>query len=260
MVLRWTMNIDKFQIWTNKVIGRTEDGSDQYERLEYPPYRGAMDNLIYPLGFQPFMRCHMQNGYGIYMRAPHPLQLDIGFEKLRFRHNEKLSRDVYEMMNGGELIYPHEGLKEAEFIIDQITNLMEFSEEAFLEALYRNHYYRLDDAEHCRNDLCGFSIDGKSIKVVANHPWRLSSGRRKRIDDVYQDFSIERDYRIILKDRKSIPGPNPMFEPWMIPEEENNPGVIDFKVREKVDCGSSIVMRDMLSMLQTLMMKRVSDF
>ena len=51
------------------------------------------------------------------------------------------------MTKGGDLIYPHEGLKEAEFIINQIKQLTEFSEETFLKALYRNHYYRLDGAE-----------------------------------------------------------------------------------------------------------------
>lgn len=56
------------------------------------------------------MRCHMQNGYGIYMRMPMPLQQDIQFEKLRFRHHEELSQRVYEMMEGGERIYPHEVL------------------------------------------------------------------------------------------------------------------------------------------------------
>ena len=38
--------------------------------------------VAYPIGFQPFMRCHMQNGYAMYMRTPNPLQKNIDFGAL----------------------------------------------------------------------------------------------------------------------------------------------------------------------------------
>lgn len=206
------------------------------------------------------MRCHMQNGYGIYMRAPHPLQEDFEFEKLRFRHNEKLSQDVFELMQGGELIYPHEGLKQAEFIIDSIRNLTTFSEKAFEYALYWSHYYRLEDAYQCRKDLRDFSIDGQTITIQENSSWSISAGRRRIIDDLYKGFSVENWYGIRIMERKKIPAPNPMFEPWMLPEEEAETGVIDFRHREKVECGSSIVERDCFNLLNTLLTKRLTDF
>ena len=49
------------------------------------------------------------------------------FEKLRFKHSVEFSRKVYDLMQGGELIYPHEGLRDAEFIIDNISKGTVFS-------------------------------------------------------------------------------------------------------------------------------------
>ena len=260
MPMRWTHAIPKFMPWSDKVVGHTDEGNAIYEHLDYPAYSGDVGNLIYPLGFQPFMRCHMQNGYGIYMRSAKPLQQDYEFEKLRFRHSEKLSRAVFELMEGGDLIYPHEGLKQAEFIIEEIRRTCTFSEDAFHYALYRNHYYRLEDAKQCKKDLGEFLVDGKPIVIQERVPWKISSGRRRRIDALYLDFSLEREYGIMIMERTKIPPPSPMFEPWMLPEEEGEPGVVDFKHREKVTCGSSIVERDLFNLMHTLMTASLPDF
>lgn len=69
------------------------------------------------------------------MRNPNPLQGDLGFEMLRFRHSERLSQRVFEKLLFGRL------------------------------------------------------VSGKSIGVSDRHPWKLSAGRRKGIDDAYRDFS-----------------------------------------------------------------------
>ncbi len=206
------------------------------------------------------MRCHMQNGYGIYMRTPHPLQKDSGFEKLRFRHSEALSQRVFDLMKGGELIYPHEGLGKADFIIDQIRNACVFSREAFQYALYKNHYYKISDESVVQEELHHFYIGGKRNEISDNHPWRISSGRRKKIDEIYKDFSVESWYGIRVLDRQKIPEPSAMFEPWMIPEENDGAGVTDFRVREKVNCGHSIIERDYFNLLSTMITQSVPDF
>ena len=46
----------------------------------------------------------------------------------------------------GNLIYPHEGLKQAEYVIEQIRTATSFSEEAFQYALYRSHYYKVEES------------------------------------------------------------------------------------------------------------------
>lgn len=260
MTMRWSMALPKFSTFSNNVVGKTLDGKDKYEHLIYPRYEGDVDNLIYPLGFQPFMRCHMQNGYGIYMRTPHPLQDDIEFEKLRFRHSEELSRKVFDMMHGGKLIYPQEGLKQAEFIIEQIRKATSFSEEAFKYALYRSHYYKMENEDAVKKDLMDFMVNGQPILIGSKYPWRLTPGRRNRIDSLYNDFDVEKNYGIKIMDRKCFPGPNPMFEPWMIPEENDGDGIIDFQTRERVNCGMSIVSRDIMNILATMMTAKLQDF
>ncbi len=260
MVWRWTDALPKFQLFTSKVVGKNEKGNNTYERLEHPIHRGSIPNLIMPIGFQPFMRCSMQNGYGIYMRQPQPLQNDNGFERLCFRHSERLSNKVFDMMQGGELIYPHEGLKQAEFVIKNIAEATSFSTEAFHEGLYRNHYYSLEDESKCLNDLNGFSIDGRHIVICDKHPWHLSSNRRRIIDNSYSDFSVERYYGIHIMDRKRIPSANVMFEPWMLPDKDDGNGVRDFKVRDRVQCEASIVERNALSLLRAVATAEKSDF
>lgn len=261
MAERWSFHGRDFLTSSDKVVEYKENGEPlRYEKLEHPIYRGNPGNLIYPIGFQPFMRCHMQNGYGIYMRNEQPLQQDIGFEKLRFRHSEKLSRWIYEKMQGGELIYPHEGLRQAEDVIEQIRNLKEFSEEAFLYALQRNHLFTLADMNKVQEELEQFCVDGETIRIVQRHPWKLSALRRKRIDEAYQNFSVEQWYGIHIITRQCIPGPSPMFEPWMIMEEQDEPGVVDFKVRREVRCGHDIYTRDYMRMLMMLMTAKMQDF
>jgi len=51
-----------------------------------------------------------------------------------------------------------------------------------------------------------------------------------------------------------------MFEPWMMPEEDAGAGVVDFRHRDKVECGSSIVERDMFNLLDMLMTAKLPDF
>lgn len=62
---RWMKECDKFSGCSNEVVSVDEDGQNRYRLYTFPEYKGGVDNLIYPIGFQPFMRCSMQNGYGI---------------------------------------------------------------------------------------------------------------------------------------------------------------------------------------------------
>lgn len=260
MALRWLDVLKKLDPWTDQPVEYDENGYARYGKLEHPIYRGNMENIIYPLGFQPFMRCHMQNGYGIYMRNAQPLQEDRAFEKLRFRHSEELSRAVFDLMKGGERIYPHEGLREVQFLIDQIRGETCFSEEAFRYALYRSHYYRMDEADRALEDLSNFRIDGRKIEITPVHPWKLSSGRRKKIDAIYGHFSVQDWYGILVLDRKQIPGPSPYYEPWMLPDETSGTGVRDFQAREIVECGTCIASRNCISLLNTVKTAKLPDF
>lgn len=259
MSLKWINALEDFSVGSDTVVSvyDKEDGSLVQKKL---PNICRESNIIYPLGFQPFMRCHMQSGYGIYMRNPVPLQNNCEFQKLKFKQSVELSQRVFDMMDGGKKIYPHEGLEKVEFIIDKIRKLTQFSVDSFEYALYRNHYYRIEDREKCLDELHNFSVNGEYIKIVDQHPWKLSSGRRKKIDRIYKDFSIEKDYGIMIRERKEIPGPSPMYEPWMLRSAEDEPGTIDFKLRAEVNCGSSVVSRSLSGLLYMIEKLNLSDF
>ena len=154
------------------------------------------NDIAYPIGFQPFMRCHMQKGYAMYMRKPNALQNNINFEKLRFRHSEELSNWIYDKMDGGKLIYPHEGLNEVDYIIKKISKLTIFSKSAFKYAIEQNRADLICDEKEILNALKAFKINGNNIVIQDKSEWHLSSGRRQRIDRLYSNFSVEEYYNI----------------------------------------------------------------
>lgn len=200
---------------------------------------GEPENLIYPIGFQPFMRCSMQDGYGIYMRTAHPLQEDPGFQKLRFRHDESLAATIFEEMEEGRKVYPYEGLTQAQHVIDKIRTLTTFSEKAFTYALRRSHDYRIVDADLCREELSQFKIlqDGQEvpIKIEEQSSWRITKPRRRLIDDFYRTFSLLQTYGIKAMQRNTSKGTG-LFEPWMLLEHEDSPGAVDFEPRSSAGC------------------------
>lgn len=262
MPMRWSMNLEKYSN-CGDAIGENEKGETGYELLTHPKYYENHDNLIYPIGFQPFMRCSMQHGYGIYMRKAQPLQEDIGFQKLRFRHSEELSRRVFERMDGGKAIYPHEGLVQTQFIIDEIKKSTVFSKVAFYYALKKSQYYRIVDEERCLQDLSSFKVkvDGndKTIEIIDKSPWKISSGRRKKIDALYQNFSAESFYGIRILERQTIPGGAEMFEPWMQLEYENSPGAADYESRAIIGC-ANLWTRDCMNLLALIKYAKLPDF
>ena len=105
-----------------------------------------------------------------------------------------------------------------------------------------------------------FSVNGNNIKIIDNHPWTISSGRRKKIDAIYNDFSLEKNYGIKVMERIQGSRPMPMYEPWMLRSTEDEPGTIDFKLREHVDCGDCISSRIWANMMMTLFTARLQDF
>ena len=176
--------------------------------INYQP--GSDEGMILPIGYQPFMRCHCQYGYGMHMKTSIPLQNNLSFEKLHFRHNEKLSRDVYELMDCGKKIYPEEGLDDFQDIIDSIIHATVFSEAAFLSALQKNDLF--SQADSYRLELEKSSICPTAIRICGKqHPFEVSRQRIRRANRKDEGFSIEEKYGIQL-------GTRPVYIP---PSEED---------------------------------------
>lgn len=69
-----------------------------------PLLKDVGSNIPVPIGYQPFVRSSIQSGYAIYDRGAIPLQEDSSFEELRFEQDPEFSKDVFDMMNGGNRI------------------------------------------------------------------------------------------------------------------------------------------------------------
>lgn len=110
------------------------------------------------------------------METPYPLQDDFTFEKLRFRHSERLSREVFELMDGGKKIYPQEGLNDFADIMDKICTTTEFSQEAFDYAMENTEFF--STATEAEAALSEIIILERPIQIVKNHnPIQVSRQR-----------------------------------------------------------------------------------
>lgn len=164
--------------------------------LEWEEKNECLKNVILPIGYQPFIRCHSQHAYAIQMETPYPLQDDFTFEKLHFRHSERLSREIFELMDSGRKIYPQEGLNDFADIIDKICNTAEFSQEAFDYAM--EHTTSFSSAAEAEAALSELGILEKPIQIVKNSPIQVTRQRIRALNRKYEGFSIEKEYGIRL--------------------------------------------------------------
>lgn len=147
--------------------------------------------VVFPVGFQPFMRCHMQYSYAIYMDEEMDLiKSETGFECLKFEHSEDLCNFIYSKTKNGEKIYPHEGLSSLNNELYQIQNSHQFSTEAFFE-VYKslNFGYSEIDLKNILNKS-GYTI-GKSLVSI-------SQAKIDLINEHYKSFDIEKTNNIKL--------------------------------------------------------------
>lgn len=99
---------------------------------------GCGTNLVMPIGYQPFLRCHSQYGYFIPMRSEWDLQdTASGFTMLCFKHDEKFCRYIFDLNEEGRLIYPDD--TDSIFIpsFDKVRETNIFSREVF-DIIYRH--------------------------------------------------------------------------------------------------------------------------
>ena len=156
-------------------------------------------HAIWPIGFQPFRRCDMQTGYGIFMNEPFPLQDDIQFEKLHFRHNEKLSQWIYDEMRQGKNIYPNDGLDEFSDVIDTIIKTNIFSEEAFSFGIKQSKFF--SDELNAKKYLAKVRLRDVPIKIESSDIFKLSRQRLRRMNHKTKDFDFEKCLGIQLRMR-----------------------------------------------------------
>lgn len=152
-------------------------------------------NVIRPVGYQPFMRCHSQHAYAIHMKTPYPLQKDNSFERLRFQHSVEFSQEIFHKMQNGKLIYPQEGLDDFNDLIDQIKHATTFSQEAFYRAFKQSSDFTSED--DCKKALAASTLFDKPIIISkTEHPVKISRQRLRKFNRKYENFDIEKAYGI----------------------------------------------------------------
>ena len=97
------------------------------EDVWYGLDNGDLDEMAFQIGYQPLMRCHHQSGYVYPLRCGKPLNEDHRFERMRFEQSVELSEWVFKMMDGGNKVFPQEGIGEIRDVLIQIQNAKRFS-------------------------------------------------------------------------------------------------------------------------------------
>ncbi len=140
---------------------------------------------IMPIGFQPFMRCHRQYGYAYVMDEYEDLYDSKTFQVMKFKHSIGLSEKIYNDMDGGNKIFPREGLNSIQEEINQINKASTFSKGAFETA------YRLLNMDKYNIDIMR-ELRKKGIDI-SDSPVKLSRQGIRNIDRKYKgiDFSKE---------------------------------------------------------------------
>lgn len=149
---------------------------------------------VFPVGFQPFMRCHMQYAYAIYMDENMDLnKSESGFECLKFRHSEELCNYIYSKMDNGRLIYPHEGLNILSDEINSIQNCSVFSIETFIK-VFNNLNFGYSEVRMLE------LLKNSGIEIVENTK-KIAQSKIEHVNNFYENFDIETLYNIKLQTR-----------------------------------------------------------
>lgn len=85
---------------------------------------------VYPIGYQPFIRCEKQSAYYIPASIKYDLYQDPTFQKIRFKLNEDLCQWIYNEMDQGQAIYPKDVSGDCSSIAEEIKRSNEYSEAA----------------------------------------------------------------------------------------------------------------------------------
>lgn len=136
-------------------------------------------NIITPIGYQPFMRCSQQYGYMMLVKDKnYDMMQDPLFDKFKFRLDEELCSWIYEEMDKGNAIYPHEDIPNIEQYIGTMNDQHIFSEYVF-ENLMKEMDIGTDGKQKLKDILKGY---GYSIR---SHISYISNNKLDRINKKY---------------------------------------------------------------------------
>ena len=92
----------------------------------------SAEEIIMPIGYQPFMRCSAQYGHMLLTKNhDYDMLQDPLFEKVRFKHDEGFCRWIFEEMEQGAKVYPVNDIPQIEKQMEKICSAHVISPETF---------------------------------------------------------------------------------------------------------------------------------
>lgn len=141
--------------------------------MQYIVKDNNINNLIMPIGYQPFMRCSAQHGYMLLCSSDqYDMYHDVNFEKFKFRLNENICCWIYNEMEQGNKIYPENDFPNIEKIINSINNSRHFSEETIM-AFAESQNITIDDIRPSLHNM-GYSIRKKTNYISQSKLQKLN--------------------------------------------------------------------------------------
>ena len=196
--------------WHPLTLDDTEEAEEKkygliFQRPVFPWSMMPDDNHpIFPIGYQPFIRCSNQTGYTIPMMEGDDLKtMNLpGMQLLRFRHNPKLSQWIYDKMEGGNKIYSKKdvlsviGNKLDSFIRSKVID-----DATLDDVLCNNVEWNSHTPETWKQLIrqCGYTIGA--------NPLTFTPAEEAKIAQQLAGFDIEQFYGIKLKTRMVYNGP-----------------------------------------------------
>lgn len=159
----------------------------------------ALFSNIIPVGYQPFMRCSSQHGYMMMVKDPkYDMLKDGWFHKFRFRLDEDLCQWIFDAMEQGNKIYPHNDVPEMETYMKKIKNSKTISRKNF------DHFMKKYDLTEQENELCAQSLTKFGFTVVRGNNSYITSNHLAKIN---RKYGIEE----AIKRTEELPVMSPMI-------------------------------------------------
>jgi len=160
---------------------------DMYEAIENEGFI-----TVYPIGFQPFTRCHRQKGFFVNTQIDDDLQKSEKFKKCFFERSIELCQEVYNKFDGGNELFTYDALDEMKDMIDSIKTATSFSEKIFF-AVYEEKNDGISESDWIEmlRTILGVKIGRSSYKL---------SRQRKRA--INRKWSVDR----FVEQEKIAPG------------------------------------------------------
>ena len=141
---------------------------------------GISDNhagfdLITPIGYQPFMRCSAQHGYMLLVKdEKYDMLKDSLFDKFRFEHDEEFCRWIFEEMDHGNKVYPHDDIPQITSYMEKIKNSHQFSQKTFEHIVLERWHFSERQAQAVRQDLQqhGYTIVSGEKEFITHNKLR----------------------------------------------------------------------------------------